>query len=125
MQLDERLTDRQAKPGPFHSPNAIGLRLLERRQHLREMLLGNADAGIGDRHDEVTVSVFTGRNPNLPAGRGEFDRIGEQVKNNLLDRPFVGPKARQMGREAAEDADIALLSPDIDHGQARFNDVTQ
>ena len=87
MQLDEALDQRQAEPGA--GSRACGLP----RSNFSKMRTwsagGDADAGIGDRQQQIAVARAR-LEPDRAAGRGEFDRVRDQVEERLLQPPLVG-----------------------------------
>jgi hypothetical protein len=55
----------------------------------RQFLGGNADAGVGDFEHGIGAGR-PGDDRDLPAGRGELQRVGEQVGDHLMQPARVG-----------------------------------
>src|SRR5262245_26971513 len=106
MQLDQRARDGKAEPAALMALGELVLYLLEGPAELGNIGLGNADAGIPDGNFDVAART---RQMNIDAAAvaGEFDRVGEQVKEHLLERAAVGLE-RQVLRPVAGVRVIAL-----------------
>ena len=82
VQLDELLREAQAQPRPFLRPGGSLLDLLEGFEDASLVGLGDPHAAVADRDLHVLGIVARGER-HAPAGRGELDRIGEQVEEHL------------------------------------------
>src|SRR4051794_35954684 len=83
MQLDQMPDDRQAKPQPAMLARGAGVGLPEALEKLRKMFRGNALPRVADG------DLHGGRNAlqqhlHASAFGREFDRVGEQVPDDLL-----------------------------------------
>ena len=95
MQLDQALDQGQAEPS-FRSPLAAR-EFLENSGLIRRR---DADPGIGDGQQQLT-SRRIGLDADRTAGRGEFDRIGNQVEERLLEAALVGLDRRRSAAGSA------------------------
>ena len=87
MQLNQALDQGEAEPGAgFARLRIAALEFLE-----NPLAIGNRDpdTGIGNRKDQIAV-IDACFKPDRPAGRGEFDRVRNQVENRLFEPPFIG-----------------------------------
>ena len=56
----------------------------------------DADAGIGDGDGQTDLGIELAGHGDLAAGRGELDRIGDQVEQHLLGLALVATQRRQI-----------------------------
>src|SRR5258708_256942 len=78
VMLDERFRDRKAEAGPLDLP-----RRAERREDVRHDLRRDSDSGIRDLDAQAATTALLDGNPQYAAIRGEFDRVREQVEEDL------------------------------------------
>ena len=112
--------DREAEAGAaiFAAGRAVGL--LEGLEDQLLLVLGDADAGVGDRDLDRPVDVAQHRMVGAPAAvgaahrqrdaavRGELERVGEQVEHDLLQPLLVG--ADRAGQVLVE-LDVEVAAP--------------
>jgi thioredoxin reductase (NADPH) len=98
VQLDQALDQRQTEAGArFAGLRVAALELLE---HAFLVHRRNADAGVGYRQDQL-VAVAARLQPDRAAGRGEFDRVRDQVEQRLFQPPLVGLDRADIARDSA------------------------
>src|SRR5215469_15138757 len=66
-----------------------GFDLLERPDNARDVLGRNANAGVGDPNLNSTLSIGGNAEHDAPALACELDRVGDEVEDDLSDKPFV------------------------------------
>src|SRR5690606_40475473 len=89
--LDDATRDGQSEAGTC-TPRA--LRLPERLEEVRELLLRDPRPGVRDAEDDLVVAAFGAhRHPATP-GR-ELDRVVDQVGEDLEDAVVVGRDGRE------------------------------
>ena len=82
--FDDRIRDRQAEAEPAVAMLAGDVALLKCLEDVRQRLGTDADAGILDAHRDAALVVVARPHGDGPAGRGEFERVFEQVPKDLL-----------------------------------------
>src|SRR5277367_2462858 len=87
MQLDEALDQRQAKPGA--GLPRLRVAALELLEDAGLLLARDAGAVIGDDERDI-VTLAMRLEADRAARRGEFDGVGDQVEQRLLEAPLVG-----------------------------------
>ena len=80
--------------------------LPELLEHQLRGLLGDADAGVGDR--ERQLIALPARADRDPAGLGELDRVAEQVDQDLAQLLLIGEEGRRVRRDLLLEPDLAL-----------------
>src|SRR4029453_361783 len=115
VELDELAAQGQAQARPFG--------FLLRRPHLSELLehlllilRGDTDAGVADRHLDRAISRRC-RNLDSPTLWREFDRIGEQIQDDLPDLSLVGPYLAQLPVDVCVQSERSPSRPLADRGQ--------
>ena len=98
VQADEPAHDRQPKTRAFIATVIGGAGLEKRIAEIGQIVWRDADAGIGDAHDDI-IAVGTQLDGDAPATRREFDRVREQVEQNLLIGPLVADDLVDLLRE--------------------------
>ncbi len=63
---------------------------MEGSQRLGNVLKRNPDAGINDLEYIAALRARPSPERDLAAGRGEFDRVGQQIDQDLLELAFIG-----------------------------------
>ena len=101
MQLDERTGNSEPEPAPLMALGELVLDLLERAAELRHLGLRDADAGVLDGELDDVLGPRQ-MHIDVPPSRREFDRVGQQVEEHLLQRAAVGfqHRFRPMPRRA-------------------------
>src|SRR5205807_4082408 len=83
MQFDQSLCQRQPEPDAVMLAGHAVADLSERRQCDRYLLGRHADAGVLDAEGDALRGTVLHTEVNLAACRGKFDRVGEQVDEDL------------------------------------------
>src|SRR5262249_40247335 len=111
VQLDQRLGKRQAESGTFMASRPRGIDLAEWLQRELDLSLGHADAGIVDDELQPAILAAQAGDRDAAAARREFQRVRQEIEQDLLELDLIGEKARQTGDAGQVDleADIALL----------------
>src|SRR5262245_60448233 len=78
----------QGKPesGATKTPSHAAVSLYERLKEAILLLLGNADAGVADGHDEAQAAIGKSIDRDIDrdaATVGKLDRVGDQVNQDL------------------------------------------
>ena len=94
--------DRQSQPGA-----AFAFRAEERIEDAFLNFLRNALSSIGHLKDQVAV-IDACFKPDRPAGRGEFDRVRNQVEKRLFEPPLIGLDRADPGRAAHRQRQILV-----------------
>src|SRR5579875_3250451 len=84
MELHEPAREGQAEAGALVAAAQAAVHLAEALERLRDILGGDADAGIGHGDGDAAL-VKEDRGRHAPLGRGEFHRIRQQVEQHLMD----------------------------------------
>src|SRR3546814_12219394 len=84
MQLHEAIGQRQAEPGALELAAETAVDLLEGREGTRDVLGGDADAGVAHLANEAAVAGATRGQRNTPAFRREIDGVGHTSPPPLL-----------------------------------------
>ena len=112
--LHDALADGEAKAGAAVALVRRFLDLEERLENLRQLFLGDADAGI--RHREPQADVARGGFAQGVDGQryralvGELDRIADDVEQQLVQlAPVANDEARQGGSNLADQRDALAL----------------
>jgi hypothetical protein len=114
--------DRQSEPGAAVLAGGRPVRLLERLEDRAELVVRNADAGVGDGEGDHALgrpkrlrveSRLFGRGPERQddaAGVGELERVREQVLEDLLEPLVVGDdRHRKLGVDLDLEIEPVLL----------------
>ena len=125
MQLDERIGDRQAEPGALIGPGQRLLDLAERREHLDQVLLGDADAVVDDLDGDRSVAVDAGGDLDPAALGRELDGVRQQVQQHLHDPALVAPEPGQRGGDIDAQADRGRFRRIGDQVLGGLDDVAQ
>ena len=89
VQIGQPLDDGQPQPGSFMPAVDRTIELAERLQRLGHIFRFHADAGVGDGQGDGTVGLLPDVEPDDPARRGELDRVGQQIQDDLADTGFI------------------------------------
>src|SRR5262249_39725455 len=106
VRLDEPLADGEAEPGAARA-------LLERAElhelgeEPRQLLLGDAGAGVLDRDDDA-LALAARADLDRPLV-GELDRVGDDVGDDLTQAALVGAGVRRRRLDVDLDLDALLL----------------
>src|SRR3546814_4295983 len=82
MQLHEAIGQRQAEPGALELAAETAVDLLEGREGTRDVLGGDADAGVAHLENEAAVAGAARGQRNTAAFRRELDGVGHQVQRS-------------------------------------------
>ena len=77
---------------------------------LRQVLLGDADAVVGDDKLDV-LAGFPGRDAHPAARIGELDGVRDHVEQHLLAGALVGDELRHAGRHLGDQRQLPLPRP--------------
>src|SRR3954469_11422657 len=91
--LDHGLGDEQAHTAAVMPPRQDILDLNEGAAEVRDPLLANPDAGVGNHNSNSLVSNAYA-NHDETALRGELDGVADQVDQHLSETPPVSPQNR-------------------------------
>ena len=90
MLLDDRFRDVQAEPEPVSARTELAVEL----EDAREVLLRDPDAGV--RHGHLNLVVERRRaHGDLSSPLGEFDGVGEEVRENLKNPVMVDDRGER------------------------------
>src|SRR5919109_1578526 len=109
MQFDERLGDRQSKPGSFAPARSGSVNLTERGERDADLLFGHADASVMHERTSATVGQLQRLNGNVATRAGELDRIAQQVGEDLAQLNRVAAHQRHITINLVLERDAALL----------------
>ncbi|MNV02306.1 hypothetical protein D3C71_925380 [compost metagenome] len=108
VQLHQLLGDGQAQPEAAVAPGGGAIGLAEAAEQVAQELRGDAIAAVGDADRPVPAIAAQGHRHGA-FGRGEFDRIGEQVPQHLLQaRGIAEHQRRVVGQDQAHLQGLAL-----------------
>src|SRR5437773_1262052 len=96
VELDELLADRKPEPGPAGAPRDRIVQLLERLEQARQVLRADADPRV--RHPHAHGFRLGLHADEHPALRREFDRVRQQIEEDLLHLGAVRDEPRQLER---------------------------
>jgi len=88
-QLEQLLDQRQADAGAAVLAGGRVVQLLEALEQQRQLLGGDADAAVADRQLELVMLQGHGDQADAPAGGGEFERVTQQVEEDLLEMAVI------------------------------------
>src|SRR5579862_8882062 len=109
MQFDQRLDDRQAYSQPTMTARSRGIRLPEALEHKRQKLGDDADTRVFYYDLNMRIdSLEDDLDPS--AARSEFDRVAQQVPENLLQAVRIAAHQADPGVKKGTDADVLALS---------------
>ena len=77
------LVNGRPRPVPLSTIALGGGDLTKRLQRSLDILVRHPDPGIAHPQDHLAIVLQPGRNDDLAAGLGEFDRVGQKVQQNL------------------------------------------
>ena len=104
MQVDDGGDDRQTKA----EPAVLVVAAVKPLEHSFALGFGNARAGVEDVNAHAAF-VVDGAQCHLTAGRGEFDRVAQQVGQCFKQQRAVPGQARQGGRCVQQQRDLAFF----------------
>ena len=119
MEFDELAGKRQAEPGALDLLAFRGL--LELFEDRLDVFGSDSGTGIADRDFDVSVSEPR-RDLNVSFRRGELDRVGNEVENDLTDAPFVGGHSNLLRFHRQPEFDSAATRPLGLHGDSAAQD---
>ena len=107
VERDQRLHDRQAKPGALVTA-LIGLAGLEERiADPLQIVGGDADAGV-DHAQRQMRPFHRGRHRDGAAAFGELDGVGNQIEHDLLEGAQIAVHLRQIVGRAGDEVDAVV-----------------
>ena len=108
MQVQHRLDQRQAEPGPFVLPAMRALQLPERAERLRDIVVRHADAGVHDGERERAIRLEPRGHRDVAAFGRELDGIGQEIHQHLTDAALVRKQERNVLRHVHADREFVL-----------------
>src|SRR6185312_16274449 len=125
MHVDQAFGDRQPQARAlFRRFDRVGA-LAERGQHDRDLVLGDAGAGVFHAQILAARGGPADLEPDLAALGGELDRIGQQVEHDLAYRALVAPDSRHALLEHLVDGDAAARGAQLQEMVAIGDDIDQ
>jgi hypothetical protein len=124
VQRHEPLGQRQAEAGALGAHAARLGDLLEFVKQPRQVLDGDAHAGVGDIDRDVVVGPVRVQ-AHRPAARRELDAVAHQVVEHLLDAPRVEVDLRQRLRDRHLEVDPLLRRLRLDHAAHDVDDAAE
>src|SRR6266487_2810453 len=97
VELDEPLRQGEPEAGPLARAFAGSSNLLKLLEDLSEILWGDADAAVADRHLDLAISSARAHGDRA-AIRGELHGVRQQVEEDLADLALVGDDRAEVGR---------------------------
>ncbi len=130
MDLGQRLGERQAEAGAVAAAGERGLHLAEGLEHLFHLIGRNADAGIGDLDDDAGIVVDRPAQRHAAALRREFQRVGQEVEEDLLELALIGDDAQRVSRrrthrQRVDDAHAGRLRPLAHQRDGRAEEIAE
>ena len=108
---------RLAEAGARIAPREFGLDLTEDGQGLGQVLLGDADSRVGHSEPEVAAGTQSQTDVDGAALGRELDGVAQQVQEDLLARPLVGPEPQPDGREFVRQRQACFAGAIVDQPQ--------
>lgn len=105
MPLGQPPRQRQPEAGAFAAAREPGIHLTEGLDRDANLSRGHAQAGIPDFEFDAAIVGAVPRQHHAPARLGEFDRVAEQVQQNLFQPGPVCDEGRQTGLELGSQHD--------------------
>jgi signal transduction histidine kinase/PAS domain-containing protein len=105
----------QPQAGPHMAARHDVLHLIEGPQDLRDVVRGDADAGIRYPEGHEAVLLHDDRGCDPAPRLGELDAVVHQVEKNLLHAQPVGAEGRQVVGHFRRQLDAETLGPVEDH----------
>jgi len=122
MKFNWRFYQRQAQPCAFILAAHRSIDLGEGLQRRFDVFFMHADAGIGYRNLEGTVSERD-LYPDRSVWFGELDRVGQKVDQNLFDQSFVGDEGRQIAGGDDNKREMSFRGPFADEPDRAVDDA--
>ena len=123
MQFDQSLRQRQTEAYPVMFPGEAVADLAERRQRYRYLVGRHADAGIFDAERNAPVNTLLDRESHLAAGRGELDRVGQQIDEDLGQLGGIADHRRQVLVDLADELDLRSVGHVLHDLRAKLDNV--
>ena len=124
VQQHDVLHDREAEPGAAEFTTARLVRAVESLENARHVGLANADAFIGDA-DVNAVAFHLRAHRDGAAALRIFDRVIEQVVNDLLQPSLVRVQQRQVGLDVPLEAQLLRFQARLPVGQRRIEELAK
>src|SRR5690606_14078715 len=108
--VDDGLDNRQAQAAARRNlgPGAGLVDLVEPIEHARQLIFGDARAGVFDGdHDPGAVAID--RDVDAAAGRRVADGVGDEILQRLLDSGAIAPDRRYVGGGSRGKRDAPLF----------------
>ncbi len=122
MQLGQPPRQRQPEAGAFAVAREPGIHLAERLDRDLDLSRGHAQAGVADFEFDTAIGGAVHRQHHGPAGLGEFDRIAEQVQQNLFQPGLVCDQPRQPGLDLGREGEPCRRGALADEGDAAIGE---
>ena len=120
----QRLDERKPQPRAFLRAHMGAFGLFERLAQPLQIVLGDADAAVGDRDGDAHVAALDAQ-IDPAAARRELDGVGEQVDEDLLNRALVGEDVAAFARHRHGERDALAVGGDLHEAQRLAGDVLQ
>ncbi len=118
--FDQLAGDGQAKARAAELPGGRAVGLGEGLEDAFQVLAGDADAGIGDPEHQPRVRIATSDGVDLDpdfAGRGEFDRVADQIGQYLAESNRIPNHARRnVGADIDLQCDVLVACLQLEQG---------
>ena len=123
VQLDQRFRQRQPETHAAEAADQRVVDLIERSQNSGNVRCRDAEAAVRNRDSEPAVVGTRYRHRYPSTHRREFDRVRQQMEQNLAQRPFVGAQPARDRFAGASDRHAAggcrrphRMDAAVDHG---------
>ena len=90
MHFRQPYGERKPQPRPFEPARKAVVDLPEEFERLADFVAGHSYPRVSDRKTQTSLRIRGGRDIDAAAGRGELDRVGQKINQDLLDLVFVG-----------------------------------
>jgi len=106
VQVDDAAADGEAETSAAHRAGVGGIALLEAIKDMLQLVFRNAAALVMHLDDGFVIVQIARGEMDLATGRGELDRVREEIVERLQDAVGVGPDVDAVRGE--EDADVGF-----------------
>ena len=121
MRLDDPARDRESQPCTVAGADAGVAHLEEAIEHVRQLLGRDPVARVGHAHERAFV-VRLHAHLHAPAGRREFERVADEVGEQLRDALRIGVHHRQLALVRRLQRDAAALGERAHRVQGGFDE---
>ncbi|MFO0747453.1 MAG: hypothetical protein U1F43_17580 [Myxococcota bacterium] len=109
-ELDQLAADGEPEAGAAVAPRVRAVDLREGAEEAAQVLGGDADAGVGDRHAHATRARCARQLDRDRAARRELHGVADEVQQHLAQAPRVAQHApRHVGAETGRQLEAAVL----------------